>query len=407
MAAPRSLRPYPCLSGFCLAYGGASFLAGWIMAAIAAPDLAEFFYEPRVLAVTHIFTLNWISMVMIGVLYEYVPALTEKPLPRPRLAAVQAVVFALGSNGMVAHFWTGRMLGMEWSAELVFASVLLFSALTLPSLLRAPRFDATVIGITAAVVYFAGTATVGLLYAVDKVHPFLGGGVLSNIAAHAHLGLLGWITLAICAVSYRTVAAFVLPTQIVPEAARRQIVFLAVLVPALFVSLIAQSPLARVFGVLVAVAMGWYAGIVWRLLRTRRLPIDWSAAHVLAALAHLAAAIACGLALLFAVDPGSALGSRLVVAYGVLALVGWISNLFAGVGSRMAPGILGRGPKPLLSGAWRAAAFVLLNGGIAAVVAAVLAGTVQTIRVAMLLPLAAGAVFAVAVLRGLRSSATL
>lgn len=401
MPAPSSLRPSPRVTGVCLVLGSLAFVAGWVLAVIAAPDLVTFFYAPRVLAITHTFTLGWISLTMIGVLYQYVPALTKRRVASSRGAAVQVALFALGTFGLITHFWIGHLLGMAWAAGLIAVSAVLFAAQQLRALLRAPQFEATVVGLIGALLSFTGTAVLGLLYAIDKVYPFLGGNVLSNIAGHAHLGLLGWVSLTICAVSYRMVAAFLLPTVLFPGHTRRQIVALMCVVPALLASLLLRSPLTRVAAVLTAVVMGWYAVNLFRLMRTRRMPLDWTLCHVLASLTHLAAALGVGLALLFAVDPGSALGSRLVVVYAVFLLGGWISNYIVGVGSRMAPGLMGRGAPVLLPEVWRAVLFGLLNGGIIAVAATLVWGSATALRAALLLPLGAALLFSSALLRRL------
>ncbi|MBI4516199.1 MAG: hypothetical protein HY699_10345 [Deltaproteobacteria bacterium] len=402
MSAAPPLRPPTRLSALCMACAGVAFLTGWLLVVLAAPDMVAFFYQPRVLAITHTFTLGWISLSMIGVLYQYVPSLTKSPLAYPRLAGLQVGLFILGAAGMVAHFWMGRLNGMAWSAGVVLASVLLFAGLLAPSLARAPRYDATVIGISVAVASFVGTAALGVLYAIDKVYPFLAGSVLSNIAAHAHLGLLGWITLTICAVSYRMVAAFLLPEVLFPAATRRQILLLAGLMPVLLTTLLSRWQTATfVVGCLVAIALAWYVIILWRLLQGRRMPVDWTLAHVLAALVHLAAAIGCGLALVVLVDPGSALGNRLVLAYGIFALSGWISNFIIGMATRMVPGLVGKGARPLLSERGRALLFGLLNAGIAAAAMAALSASAPALRLAALLPLAAGLLFCTTLLRRL------
>jgi hypothetical protein len=294
---------------------------------------------------------------------------------------------------------------MAWSAGMIAASVVLLVGQLGVPLWRAPQADATVIGLAGALLCFLGTAGLGFAYAIDKVWPFLGGSVLRNIAAHAHLGLLGWITLTMCAVSYRMVAAFLLPETLLPQAARRQVVSLAVAVPLLVISLLLGSRATGVLAVLVVLSLAWYAAIIVRMVRTRRMPADWSVRHVLAALAHLAAGAACAIELIFVVDPGGEVGSRLVVAYGVFVLVGWISNYIVGLGSRMLPGLMGRGGQPLLSDGGRALVFWLLNGGIVAVVAAVLAGSAAALRLAVVLPLAAALLFAGAVVRRLWTAA--
>ncbi len=355
------------LPAVCLALATLHLDAGLVLALFAATDIETFFYQPRVLAVTHTFTLGWISLTIIGVLYRYVPALTKQPVRRPWMARLQVGCFVLGANGLVSHFWIGRLSGMAWSAGLLVVAVVLLLATLLPLLLRAPSYDATVIGLAVALFSMLGVATLGLLYAIDKVHPFLGGSVLSNISAHAHLAVLGWVSVTICAVSYRMVAAFVLPQEVLPGPARRQIVGLSLVVPALVTALLYRSRMVMPLACLTVAVLLWYVSIVLRLFRTHRLPIDWSMRHVQAAMIHLVAAGGCGLAFVFDVDVGSPAGGHLAVAYGVLALLGWVSNFILGMGTRLAPGLAavrGHAPRPLLSPLSQATIFLCFNAGV-------------------------------------------
>ena len=387
-----ALRAPRIVSAACLVMAATSFVGAWVLAYVAAPEVVEFFYQPHVLAIVHTLTLGWISLTMMGVLYQFVPALTKHPVSWSGGAVWQVLLFATGSLGMVVSFWFGRLEEAAWSATAVAIATLLFAAQLAPGLVRAPRVDGTVLGILCALGYFAATALLGMLYAWDKVHPFLAGSVLSNIAGHAHLGLIGWISLTICAVSYKIVTAFLLPTEPLPRSARRQILSLAALVPLLAGALLLRSRWAVLPAVGVSAAMLWYGAILATIARTRRMPIDWAMRHVVAALLNLFAALLCGL-LLFVVDPSSAFGTRLAAVYGLLLLVGWISNYIVGIGSRMAPGIMGLGGTPLLSGHRAALVFVLLNGGIVAVAASLLAGSAAGLRLSVLVLLCAALLF--------------
>jgi hypothetical protein len=258
-----------------------------------------------------------------------------------------------------------------------------------------------VLGIAVALAYFAVTALLGSLYAWDKLYSFLGGSILSNIAGHAHLGLMGWITLTICAVSYRVVTAFLLPTEPLPRMATWQIATLAAVVPLLVGALLARSTWAPLVALVGVAALLWYASILAGIARTRRMPIDWALRHVVAALGHLVVALVCGL-LLFWIDPGSEYGSRLAAVYGLLLLVGWISNYIVGIGSRMAPGVMGLGSKPIVAGRRAAAVFALLNVGLVALASSLLVGSAAALRLSALGPLAAVLLFIGSALQRLR-----
>lgn len=398
-APPNALRPSPKISAACFLLSAISFVTGWLLVVLAANDIVTFFYQPRVVAIVHTFTLGWISLAMTGVLFQYVPALTKEPLLLPRLAPLQIVMFASGTAGLVAHFWIRRLVGMVWSAGFLFAGVVLLTAHLGRPLWRSRTRDATTLGLAVAVLCLLGTATLGLLFAANTVRPFLGGSVFGNLAAHAHLGLLGWITLTMCVVSYRMSTAFLLPTDFQTPAIRWQVGSLIVLIPLLVVSLLLRSRVAVVLTLLLGASLGSYARIILRFLRTRRMPVDWSTRHVLTAFVHLAAAGVAGLALLTVVDPGTPAGSRLTVAYGSLLLFGWVSNYIVGFGSRMMSGMMGSGGQVLLSDRLHLAVYVLLNAGIAGTVAAVLLGHAGALRLAACLPLAAGSIFAVALIR--------
>ncbi len=377
------LRPPRYVSMVCLVGAAGFFAVAWVLAYIAASDIIAYFYQPRVLAVVHSLTLGWISLTMMGVLYQFIPALTKRRVSWPGGAIWQVVLFIAGAIGMVVSFWFGRLEYTAWSAAVEAVAILLFVAQILPALLGARRTDATTIGVFFAAVFYATTATLGLLYAWDKLYGFLGGSVLSNIAAHAHFGLVGWVTLTICALSYRVVTAFLLPTTPLPESARSQVVALAIVVPTFGVALLARSRWAVVPALAGFGCMLWYVVILVQIARTRRMPIDWTMRHIVAALIHLFAGLLCGISL-FVIDPHSNIGSRLAATYGLLVLVGWISNYIVGIGSRMAPPLIGLGPEPLLVGGSAAAVFVLLNGAVATMTVSILVNSPLGLRAAIL-----------------------
>ncbi len=397
----RGARAAADLPAVCLAAAALQLNLALVLALLAGPDFAAFFYQPRVLAVTHALTLGWISLAIIGVLYRYVPALTKHPLRRMWLARLQIALFVVGGLGMVSHFWIGRLAGMVWSAALVAVSVVMLLALLLPLLVRSAVREATVMGIGVALLLFLGAAVLGMRLAFRVVHPSVQGHVFSGIAAHAHLALVGWVTLVICVVSYRMVAAFALPTKLLSGPARGQIVSLALSAPALVMALLwcrsALLPLAVAAGA----SLGWYVLIMVRLVRARRLPVDWGLRHVLAALVYLVGAIACGLAFALGLDPTQPVGARLAFAYGAIALLGWVSNYILGIGGRLIPGLVpaGEAGEPLLAAGAQAIVFWCFNLGAVGVATALFVGAPRFLAAALLLTLVASALFGLGVVR--------
>ena len=365
--------------------GGIASLAGALVALpFLVPLRGEHFYQARVLAVTHLVTLGWVSAVIMGVLYRYVPGLTKQPLPYPRVAIVQWAAFVGGTAGLVTNFWLGRWTGTAWSAGVLAVAAVLLCANLWRMIGRAPRRGVAEVGIVGASAFLVTAALVGLSLALNKEHGFLPGATFTNLGGHVHLAALGWVGVTISALSFRFLPAFLLPTLDLTGAARRQVLLLAAWVVLLAATLFASHRLVWLAALGVAAAFGVYLVLLVRLVGSHRLPIDWTARHAMASGVWLAFAIALGLALLgTGVDQPS--GARLGAAYGVAGLLGWMTNLVIGISYKLFPGFVAaarreRGlpaaPITSLGVAQRAHApiFALVNAGLAATVAGLAAG---------------------------------
>lgn len=203
------------------------FGLGVVTAPWVVSELVDFFYHPWLLAVTHIFTLGWITSTMMGVMYRYVPALTKNPLRFPRLASVQFTLFVIGVAGMVAHFVIGIWSGLWSAAAVVVLSVFFFAANMVPCLAPVRSQGVAESGMLLSILFLLIAAVLGLLLGLDKTFDFLGGNLIANLAGHAHLAALGWVSLTICAVSYRMIPAFLLPEVQLPRGAMWQLYGLA------------------------------------------------------------------------------------------------------------------------------------------------------------------------------------
>lgn len=317
------------------------FVLGVSVLPFAVSRIDQYFYQAIPLAVVHVFTLGWITAVIMGVMYRYVPALTRTALPSPRLAWIQLALYVIGASGMITHFAIGIWPGLWLAAIILFASILMFAWNILPGVMSQVGRGVAETGMFLSVCFLIAAALLGTLLGLDKSYDFLGGSLLTNLAAHVHLAAVGWVTLSICAVSYRMLPAFLLPTIQLPVAAKWQIYALAVTVVGLAASLLLRSRMASTFAIAISFAMAWYLQIVARMVRTRRMPLDWTPLHALAGVIGLATAAGLGIALSFA-GGDSALGARLAPAYGAMGLLGFFSNFIVGMSYQLFPGFVAR-----------------------------------------------------------------
>lgn len=347
--------------------------------------VAEYFYGLWQLALVHTFALGWVTASIMGVMYRYVPALTRRGLPFPRLAVVQFALFLIGASGMVSHFIIGVWFGLWLAAIVVVFSAILFAVNLIPPLWRHVTSGVAETGMFGAVCFLLAAAVLGLLLAMDKSYHFMGGSLLTNLGAHVVLAAIGWVTLAVCAVSYRMLPAFILPKVALARTAIWQIYALIVGVVALATTLLAGLPGAFLWAALVVASLLAYVVTMAQLILARRIALDWATRHALAGLLWMLAAIAAGLTLAWS-GAGSGEGSRIAAAFGAAGLLGFFSNFIIGMSYHLFPGFVVRArgvrgwaaakagrlsdPRP------RPAIFVLFNTGVVVLAVGLLAGNV-------------------------------
>lgn len=372
--------------------------------------VADYFYGPWQLALVHTFTLGWITASIMGVMYRYAPALTRGALPFPRLAVAQFVLFFIGASGMVSHFAIGIWFGTWLAAIVMVASVVLFALNLMPLLW--PQLGAGIAetGMFAAICFLLAAATLGLMLAIDKSHGFMGGSLLTNLGAHVALAAVGWVTLAICAVSYRMLPAFILPKIPLPQAAIYQLYALMAGVVGLTTTLLAGARGAELWTVLVVLSLLAYLVTMARLMRTRRMALDWTARHALAGFIWLVASAAAAVAL--ARDGAASLeGSRIAAAFGAAGLLGFFSNFIIGMSYHLFAGFVGRArgaagwtavrAESLGDARPRLAIFALFNVGVAVLCAGLLAGAAPAALLGAALAALGGLAYAAITLRTL------
>jgi len=339
--------------------------------------VVDFFYQPPILALVHIFTLGWITAAIMGVMYRYVPALTRRPIAYPRIAIWQLALFVIGAIGLISHFANGIWVGVWFSAAILIVSVAMFAANMLPCLYRQFGRGVAETGMFLATCFLLVAASIGFVLALDKSINFLAGDVLTNLAGHVQFAAVGWVTLTICAVSYRMLPAFILPKIQLPKSTVWQLWTLAAATVALGATLLFELPGALLWSVAIGASLIAYMITMGRLMRSRRMPIDFTALHAVAGIVWLVLAVVAGLTLA-AVGPQGVAGSRLASAYGAMGLLGWITNFIIGMSYQLFPGFVVRARS---TAGWRAVTvaelsiesirgpvFVSYNGGVALLV---------------------------------------
>jgi hypothetical protein len=323
------------------------FLTAPLFAVLAAallawqgPEMLASRWTPALLAATHLLTLGFLTMVMMGALMQMLPVLAGAPVPRARaVAGIVHVLLAGGVPALSLNFlapWSPlRLLALA----LLGGGILLFLGAAAFSLARTNAKNPSVSAMRLALAGLAVTALVGLALV------WLAGrstGTRAPPLTDIHLawGLIGWVALLVTGVAYQVVPMFQL-TPAYPPWMRR---FLA---PALFLLLAALSAglwlapasdragvAARLVAAVIAAALAAVALTTLSLQRRRRrrLPDVTVRFWVLAMTSLL-----LGIGLWLGALGGVVSSPRLPLLLGTLGIVGFASSAIHGMLYKIVP----------------------------------------------------------------------
>lgn len=413
-----------------------SYFAAALVALLAAETLmaagcgypASAVEAPATLVLVHLVALGWLSLLLCGALFQFVPVLVARPLhdnalPLPALACLLAgLCLLLGGflqlDGTIATPVPllplgGSLLGAGFALVLYDLGRTLWAGRPLP---LPARF------VVAGLVSVAATATLGIVFTLvlagfgDRAPlPAL---LADGLPLHITAGLGGWLTFTAMGVSYRLLAMFMLA----PEATRTSSKFalwggIAVLLLAVGGGILAilagrdPQPVLLAAALLSLPVLALYGlDVVGLYRRRKRRRIETNSRMAGLAFASLGLAVALGGVLLATGRlPGQAGALLFLIAFG------WLSGLGLSQLYKIVPfvtwlecygPVLGRTPTPRVQDlvverrarGW----FLLYFGAVWAATAALLAGQPALFRGLAVLMLAATLGLAVEFIRARR-----
>ena len=311
------------------------FLLGAGLLIAFFPDALANRWTPAALGATHALTLGFLAMVMLGALMQMLPVVAGAVLPAPvAVAWIAHAALGLGTPLLIAGF-LGATSIFSAAAVLLGAGFAIFLIAAAWSLARAVR-GVTAGGIRLAAVALVLTVVLGLALVFVRTGSLAlpHGDALS--AAHASIGLLGWVLLLVVGVAYQVVPMFQLTPPYPPALAR----WLAGTLFALLLVHAAVAPFLPVVAPLVDAGLA--AGIVvfavatlrLQALRRRKLA-DVTLDYWRVAMASLVVAAALWAAAQGV--PGWAASDAYPVLVGVVFIVGFAVSVVAGMLYKIVP----------------------------------------------------------------------
>jgi hypothetical protein len=166
--------------------------------------------SPAVVSLVHLWVLGFLLSIVMGALYQMVPVVLETSLYRVDLSEFHCFCHIVGISGMVYFFsqWNIKQVGHFGS--LLLLGMLFFAYNIFRTLIQMKRFHPVALFVFCSVGWLLCTMFFGLWITIGKFWPdlFPVSWRSGALAAHAHLGLLGFFINLIVGVSYRLIPMF-------------------------------------------------------------------------------------------------------------------------------------------------------------------------------------------------------
>jgi hypothetical protein len=178
----------------------------WVAPLVAAGD----FTDGRLLGITHLFTLGWISTSIMGALYQLLPVALGVPIRSSRIAYFSLALYAPGLISFLIASAGGRN-GWIFPAALAFGSGLLLFAGNLGATLGQARDRGitwwALLGADASLII---TILFGAALSGSLRWGFLGAERLGILTAHIHVAIAGWVLLVMLGIGHKLLPMFLL-----------------------------------------------------------------------------------------------------------------------------------------------------------------------------------------------------
>jgi len=311
------------------------FLVLGLLLILFRADLLGHYFHPHLFALTHVAVLGWMTMLIIGALYQLVPVILNTPLFSERIAKWTFWVFLIGVIGLSIGF---GLSALGWVVP-IFASITYIGLMTfcyniIKSIGGARTFNKSAQFVISSIFWLFLTATFGLIMAFNLGNNFLGSQSLAFLKIHIHLGLIGWFLQLVIGVSTTLLPMFFVSHAQTDKKLNAAFWLLNVGLSLLIINWlsISESGLSMGAWVIIATGIFFYISYVYESFRKRVRKLDIG--MQVSVLAFPALVLPLGLAL-FVLNQGSG-----TILYGMTALTVFFFPLILGQTYKTLPFII-------------------------------------------------------------------
>lgn len=320
-----------------------SFLILTILILISSNNFNLHYFQPKLLAITHITALGFITSAIFGSLLQILPIIFEANIFSERLVIACFYSLMPGIILLSYSFWkfeTGPLCHV--GACLTLISFILFGLNFYISVKRCKSWEIESDIISTSLIWLLTTAVIGVLLVFNFSYTFIPISHLEILKIHAHIGFVGWLFLLTQGIASRLFPLFLASPQPSKVPLKYSCYLSNVGLIIMGISIYAQFPihmifLSSLFIIAAIISFLYYIHKIF-IKRTRR---NFDTGLKLTFLSFIILTITIPFALIIPydlIDPSSMMIIRII--YGILVLLGFSGTLILGQTLKIIPLLL-------------------------------------------------------------------
>jgi len=325
-------------------FGAICFFLLAILIVLADTSLLAEYFNPKIIAITHMAVLGWATMIVFGALYQLIPVVFETSLYSEKLAKITFVVTSFSVLFLTYSFWVGAFLDLLlYASACMFASLLLFILNIVLTYRKATLKNIKSAFIITAIFWLAFTEVLGTLVAFNFSYNFFPEIHLHYLKIHATFGLIGWFLLLIIGVGSTLTPMFLISHELNEKKIVKSYYFINVGLIGLLLNwfLIKIEIISSVAFLLIVVGVLFFISFIYDSYKKRlRKKLDIGMQYSMLAVAAPFVPIMLIGVLVFNLEMETALLFRITTFYGFSIIFGFITTLILGQTYKTLPFII-------------------------------------------------------------------
>ncbi len=224
------------------------FIAGaffYILTSMVLPfyagELGDFAVSTKLAALSHLYLLGFVMMIIFGAMYQLIPVILEIPLFSKDFAYIQFYLFLSGLLIMVyAFFDESSFLFLPYGSLLVLVSMLIFSVNVFLTYKNIERWSVTAKYIFVSNIFLFVGVVLGFLAALNLEYGFLKIDILKIVIPHIFAVLAGYVMMTVMGVALVLIPMFSLAYGFDQKAIQNGFYFISVGVPLFIYAVLAD-----------------------------------------------------------------------------------------------------------------------------------------------------------------------